>query len=75
MGLNPICEPCADVGLTTGPRKNAPLIAHHIVESTVDPTLHFVLSNLLTVCPSCHQRIHAALRAMGHVGVTYPSVA
>lgn len=59
---DPICEPCASEGRTTGPTPDNPLIVHHLVPlAGLDDPLRLVQSNLLTVCAGCHARIHAAL--------------
>ena len=47
---NHTCQKCGIRGGT--------LNAHHIKRYADDPKLRLVLSNLETVCPDCHKRIH-----------------
>ena len=35
------------------------LITHHIIELNEDPSKRLVKENLICLCPTCHQRVHA----------------
>ena len=49
---NPICERCNQAVVT---------IVHHIVPIDRDPSKRLDWDNLLSVCDSCHQKLHKEL--------------
>ncbi len=51
--MNPLCEICM-----TKDKLTPVDIVHHIVEVKEDWSLRLTLSNLQSVCVSCHQSIH-----------------
>lgn len=55
--VNPLCELCLLKGI------ERPLaIVHHIKEVEKFPELRLVMSNLMSLCFSCHEMIHSSNR-------------
>jgi 5-methylcytosine-specific restriction enzyme A len=54
LAQTPLCEICQPLHFLT-----AATHVHHIVEVTRDPDLRSDLSNLQSLCKSCHSRLHA----------------
>jgi 5-methylcytosine-specific restriction enzyme A len=54
LAQTPLCEICQPLHFLT-PATHV----HHIVEITQDPELRSDLSNLQSMCKSCHSRLHA----------------
>lgn len=54
LSMNPACELC----FANGRFITKPLIVHHIIEVADDWSERLTLSNLQTVCRSCHNKLH-----------------
>lgn len=55
---NGLCRQCFD-----GKIYKASQLVHHIVEPEEDLSLAYEPSNLISLCESCHQKIHSEYRA------------
>jgi len=53
LSLNPLCELCDVNDVVTEAS-----IVHHIKHVDTNPELRLTMSNLTSVCPSCHQQLH-----------------
>jgi len=53
LSKDPLCEPCLSQGRTV-----AAALPHHIKSVEEHPELRLVMDNLLSVCRSCHEKIH-----------------
>lgn len=47
---------CQDCGTSKWPN------IHHIVPISVEPDLQFVEDNLITLCKTCHRRLHGFIK-------------
>jgi 5-methylcytosine-specific restriction protein A len=54
LAIDPLCEDCLRTGRIT-----PATTVHHKVELRAQPDLGLVLSNLASLCGSCHSRHHA----------------
>ena len=48
-----LCQECRKYG-----RNNEAKIVHHIIEVEEDPSLKYSNKNLVSVCYSCHNKLH-----------------
>lgn len=51
---DPLCEPCKEKGLLV-----AAMVVHHKVELRDDWSVALDMDNLMSMCSSCHSRLHA----------------
>ena len=60
LSLSPLCEECREAG-----RVRVATEVHHILERKEHPHLAFTLSNLQSLCKSCHSK-HSKGFKQGH---------